>query len=342
MQLMLCWEDIYVGDINLPQMQVAYTQNAFIPLCGSAFSDDNHCGVFLEIHISQGTPYSEEIDIISEVKVTTPQVSGYMTTTMNLTWQGDPNRVLCSYTEDFVRVGSIVYITPTAPICCCPPSYTSQAREGSFMCPVGGIGSGPYATYLNLPKDYLQNDVDTRSYPYCRSGLDEPDIMMCAHTDEKTQRSFTKPCSDVYAYANPTGGPDLYTSDDLVGDSYFQPCPHFSNCGESRDECHEDDFRFSFTGRVGRVVGYDPTPTIPVVTVTFNDGRTSYDIEEDDLYLEYDKSMYEIWWVKRTRSEFVVEKKKGFNVTSPICTFDTTNDRYFPWASLDANGNPVD
>lgn len=32
-------------------------------------------------------------------------------------------------------------------------------------------------------------------------------------------------------------------------------------------------------------------------------------------------------WVKRTRSEFVIEKKKGFNVTSPICTFDTTNDR---------------
>ena len=90
------------------------------------------------------------------------------------------------------------------------------------------------------------------------------------------------------------------------------------------------------------MVGYDPTPTIPVVTVTFNDGRTSYEIEEDDLYLEYDKSMYEIWWVKRTRSEFVVEKKKGFNVTSPICTFDTTNDRYFPWASLDENGNPVD
>jgi hypothetical protein len=85
--------------------------------------------------------------------------------------------------------------------------------------------------------------------------------------------------------------------------------------------------RFTFTGRVGRVVAYDATPTIPVVTVTFNGGRTSYEIEEDDLYLEYDKSMYEIWWVKRTRSEFVVEKKKGFNVTSPICTFDTTNDR---------------
>lgn len=89
--------------------------------------------MFLEIHIGQGTPYSEEDDIISEVKVITPQVSGYMTTNLDLTWQGDPDRVLCSYTEDFVRVGSIVYITPTAPICCCPGSYTSQAREGNFM-----------------------------------------------------------------------------------------------------------------------------------------------------------------------------------------------------------------
>lgn len=80
-------------------------------------------------------------------------------------------------------------------------------------------------------------------------------------------------------------------------------------------------------GRVGRVVGYDPTPITPVVTVTFNDGRTAYDIEEDDLNLEYTKSMYEIWWVKRTRSEFIVEKRKGFNVTYPTCTFDTTNDR---------------
>ena len=114
----------------LRDVQVVYTQNAFIPLCGSAHSDDDHCGVFLEIHIRDGTPYSEENDIISEVKITTPQVSGYMTTNMNVTWQGDDTRVLCSYTEDFVRVGSIVYITPTAPICCCPGSYTLQARTG--------------------------------------------------------------------------------------------------------------------------------------------------------------------------------------------------------------------
>ena len=44
------------------------------------------------------------------------------------------------------------------------------------MCPIGRIGSGPYAAYLDLPKNFIQNDIDTRTYPYCRSGLDEPDM----------------------------------------------------------------------------------------------------------------------------------------------------------------------
>ena len=35
-------------------MQVAYTQNAFIPICGAEFADNEHCGVWLEIHIRDG------------------------------------------------------------------------------------------------------------------------------------------------------------------------------------------------------------------------------------------------------------------------------------------------
>mgnify|MGYP003386214245 CR=1 FL=1 len=41
--------------MSLCVSQVAYTQNAFIPLCGSEFGDDPHCGVFLEIHIRDGS-----------------------------------------------------------------------------------------------------------------------------------------------------------------------------------------------------------------------------------------------------------------------------------------------
>lgn len=35
----------------------------------------------------------------------------------------------------------------------------------------------------------------------------------------------------------------------------------------------------------------------------------------------------EIWWVVRSRSGFTVQKRKGFNVTNPPCTFDATNNR---------------
>ena len=60
------------------------------------------------------------------------------------------------------------------------------------------------------------------------------------------------------------------------------------------------------------------------------------------VQLETYKSMYEIWWVLRTKSEFVVQKRKGFNITEPGCTFDTVINRYFPYAILDSDGNPKD
>lgn len=66
---------------------------------------------------------------------------------------------------------------------------------------------------------------------------------MCSYTDAKTQRSFTKPCADLTTVASTTGGADTYTSDDLAGTTYYQSCPYFSNCGETRDVCHDDDFR---------------------------------------------------------------------------------------------------
>ncbi|CAE7630624.1 unnamed protein product, partial [Symbiodinium microadriaticum] len=297
--------DIY-GNYSSYCAQVGYTQNAFIALCGSEFEDDDHCGTFLEIHQGGGTPYSSETDIIGDVKITTRDVSGYYTTTLPMTWMGDPNRVLCAYTESYVRVGSTVYINHEAPVCCCPPAYASQSRTGSFLCPLGTGGSGPYAAYLNKTKDLLQNDIDSTSYPFCRSGVDDVDRVMCSTYDSKSKMYFTRECSPVYNRTE-----TLFTSDDLHGDDYVGVCPYFDNCALSQSgTCSSDDLRFTFMGRVGRVVGYDPSPITPVVTVTFNNGRTSYDIEEDDLNLEYTKSMYEIWWVKRTRSEFIVEKRK--------------------------------
>ncbi|ETI42649.1 hypothetical protein F442_12175 [Phytophthora nicotianae P10297] len=37
---------------------------------------------------------------------------------------------------------------------------------------------------------------------------------------------------------------------------------------------------------------------------------------------------YEIWWVQRTRYNFIVQKKKKFRVTSPQCDFDFATNKY--------------
>ncbi len=57
-------------------------------------------------------------------------------------------------------------------------------------------------------------------------------------------------------------------------------------------KCKKEDLRFTFIGRVGRVVKYDTSKDPPIVSVTFNDGRTSYDFDETWIKMEYTKSMY--------------------------------------------------
>ena len=43
----------------------------------------------------------------------------------------------------------------------------------------------------------------------------------------------------------------------------------------------------------------------------------------------------------RSPTSRVVQKRKGFNITSPQCTFDKKNNRYFPWAELNYNDEPL-
>jgi hypothetical protein len=125
--------------------------------------------------VSGGSPYDDENSLISSTRITTTNVSGYYTTTIPLIWQNDATKVLCAYSESFIRVGSMVFITSKAPVCCCPPAYGSQNRTGSFYCPKGRVGKGPYAAYINKTSDYLLNDISSATYPFCRSGLDQPD-----------------------------------------------------------------------------------------------------------------------------------------------------------------------
>ncbi len=49
-------------------MQVATTQSAFVHVCGGEFKDDPHCGTFLEVHRTSGSPYDPEDEILAESK----------------------------------------------------------------------------------------------------------------------------------------------------------------------------------------------------------------------------------------------------------------------------------
>lgn len=324
-------------------VQVAYSQNAFIGQCGI---DDAHCGTFLEIHQLEGTPYSTQEDVISDVRVTMREVSGFYTTMMPLTWKNDPNKVLCSYSEAFIRVGSIVYVKAImqyVPVCCCPTPYSAFTRVGSVQCPVGPAGGGASAFRQKTLAQTLTVDTLILNYPFCPNDLSsDEDLMMCSVREVADNRYYVRACSDVYQ-----ADPDVtrsFTSDDLFGVDYSDVCPYFSSCALTTDDgkCRGDDLVYTFQGRVGRVTYVDDAALIPTVLVTFNDGRTSYLFNKDMVQLETLRSMYEVWWTLRTPSEFVVQKRKGFNVTEPRCTFDTVNNRYFPYAILDSAGNPMD
>lgn len=324
-------------------VQVGYTSTAFIPQCID--NNDPHCGTFLEIHMIQGTRYQQERDVIAEVRLDQRNVSGYYTTVLPLTWFGDINKVLCSYTESGFRVGSIVYITDIAPVCCCPRPYSVDDRIGSVQCPKGVTGMGAFATRYKEYSEVLNTEGLVRNYPYCPYGLEDEslgDTFYCSYNDVKDRAQYTKPCEPVRNDTNVQTGSTEYISKLLKG-RYGAECPYFSSCGQTFDAglCVVPDLRYTFIGRVGVVTRVDNRAAIPSVYVTFNDGRTEYLFYQEHVRLEYSKSMYEIWWVIRSKVNFMVQKKKGFNVTYPPCTFDEVNDQYFPYTKIDPNGKII-
>ena len=218
---------------------IAYTQNTFIPRCKI---NDPECGTFLEIHQRHGTPYSSEEDVISEVRLDQYNVSGAYTTTIDLTWMRNSSRILCAYSEQFLRVGAVVYIKPESPQCCCPFQYDFTGNRdylgfvkptyfGSFFCPWGPSGgSGPTATYDASVYDALDVDHNVIAYPFCHTSQElRTDILMCSVQDPPSGRFYTRPCITVN-YSTAVGqdlalfGPVKgYTSIDLSGRGYFPP-----------------------------------------------------------------------------------------------------------------------
>jgi len=328
------------GQIKPYCVAIAYSQNAFIGQCVD--NKDSHCGTFLEVHMIEGTPYTSQDDVVTDVRIETREVSGYYSTVLPLNWMGNPNKVLCAYTESFIRVGSIVYIKPGVPVCCCVKPFKPASRVGSIQCPSGAAGGGAFGTRVKSLAQTLTVDRLFTSYPYCPNDLtSDVDLMMCSVYERLDMRHYIRPCT-VVAQADPNQFRS-WTSIDLDGKEYDGLCPYFNSCALTLDDgkCKGEDLVYTFMGRVGRVSFVDDISLIPKVRVTFNDGRTSYLFIKDQVVKEFSLSMYEVWWVLRTKSEFVVQKRKGFNVTSPKCTFDFVNNRYFPYTILN-NGVPVD
>jgi len=48
------------------------------------------------------------------------------------------------------------------------------------------------------------------------------------------------------------------------------------------------------------------------------------------------KGAHELWWVHRTRYQFIVERVMPFYVASPQCDWDPVNNQFFQYASLPA------
>eukprot|EP01031_Cornospumella_fuschlensis_P023227 gene23227-28213_t len=218
-------EDPVTGEKREKCVQVAYSSNTFIPQCKAEALDDDNCGTYLEVHIAHGTPYTNESDILSYTQINTRNVSGFYTTTLNMTFMGNQSKVLCAYTE------------------------SGESWEDNW-------------------------------------------------------RSYTKPCPQVYK-DNPTEDRS-WTSSQMLG-RYDAVCPYFDSCAITLDagKCRFTDRRFTFVGKVGVVTAVDNEAIIP-------------------------------------KSWSTVSKRKGFNITSPACTFDNTNNRYFPYAILDNQGKPLD
>lgn len=127
-------------------------------------------------------------------------------------------------------------------------------------------------------------------------------------------------------------------------------------CSEGGDCTFNDrDTKFSFVGMMGQVSCMPTARTTCVemmevkydndedyILVTFNNGRTHYPFRTGDVALHQPRHNYQAWWVQRTRYNFVIQQKKAFRVTEPTCTFDSVNDRYFPYTIIREDGSYVD
>jgi len=343
-------------------MQVGYAQNAYIHICGGSFAEDNRCGTFIEIHMPNGNPYDGEETVLAETKLTTRETNGMLTTTISLLYKNHPSHLLCAYEETRIRIGSLVKILDISPLCCCPPKYSEVTRTGSFLCPKKrNTRAGPFTDRIDTIAEHLQRDHDLDVYPYCGAVDSNEDVIMCSletagwlpshvkfdlRTGKKYMGSgfyYSRPCDPLQGNYTRLGGLLLEPSSQLGSDHlegiYTKPCPFgpaFQSCALGDHGCKGNDALYSFAGEIGRVTSISPIHDHRqnLYGVSFNDGRTSYIFPDYVLELQNPTSNYELWFVQRTRNEKILQKRKGFKVIRPACTFDILNDQYLPFTIL--------
>ena len=370
-QFPACWDHNATVDATLscftPEgrrqrncMQFSYSVNALVVACGGEFADVDSCGTFLEVHKTNGSPYDDESVPLSTTKVVTPVTNGMTTTTIPLTYSGDSSRVLCSYEESEIGVNSMVRVKDNTAECCCPPwlSAIRTSKVGAYLCPKRRSGEGgPFAPSLQSLDEEFVDDLHQQDFPWCPQAESDTDVLMCTQerpmSDELPQnvagKYLMRRCRDV----EPTEDGKL-ESQDLSG-KYDRACPLLgdvfnASCAapNSPGQCVGKDHRFSFRNEIGKVVKVVDVPdnkggdtSHQAFEVTFNDNRTSYVFSSDELHHLRPEANYEVWFVQRYRYEKIVRKRKSFRVTWPRCTYDAVNERFFPWAMIDSNANPI-
>ena len=332
-------------------LQVSYSQNAFVSVCGG---DDDHCGTYLEIHKENGSPYDDEETILAETKITAPITNGMQT--IQLTYKNDSSKILYSYEEHDIQVGSMVRVNEKAPSCCCPAmlSPIRNSKIGAYFCPKRqwSKNGGPFASALTSLDEQYVDDRYQETFPWCPD-LERPekDALFC--TQERmfaddipvsnANRYYMRQCMPIVEVDDNAS----YSSADLSG-IYTEACPYgetFQGCALSsstQDEhCQTKDHHFSFEDDIGKVTQVPEDPE-EKYGVSFNDGRSTYWFARSELDFLKPHGNYQIWFVQRNRYEKIVQKKKPFRVIWPRCTFDAINGRYFPYAQLAAeDGKPL-
>ncbi|CAN0104914.1 unnamed protein product, partial [Discosporangium mesarthrocarpum] len=159
-------------------LAVGYSQTALNVVCGGDYAEDNHCGTFLEVHMGVSNYYVDVEEVLAETRVSNINVTGYITTTVPLTWQGNSSKTLCAYEHTSLLVGTTVLVTEDAPVCCCPRQYSQKDTLGAYICPVYDSNEGPFATLPVTVAEKLDYESSLDSYPYCPYLGENEDLMV--------------------------------------------------------------------------------------------------------------------------------------------------------------------